>query len=256
MQNDAPALVTLEKLATSADIRDRAFAASALALRRRAEDSAEVARLYDRIRATAQHAHRDLRQRIRDKSLDRRDLLAQLQETPLEIRDHLIEEILDVAYPPLEETALREVIHYAPSGLSEILFTIENAGLRPGKSFVDLGSGLGKVVLLVALLTGAQAYGVELDSRRAGHARAAAEALELDNARFLDGDIRDVPLPLADVYYMYIPLMRSGAVAERLMRIAARKKIVLFAQPLDLTHLPWLKASTAASYWLEMYEGV
>ncbi len=203
MENDAPALVTLETLATSADIRDRAFAASALALRRHAEDPTEVARLYDRIRETARNAHADLRARMGDESFDRGELLAQLREAPLEIRDHLIEEILDIAYPPLEEALLpREVIHYSPSGLSEILFTIENARLGPDKTFVDLGSGLGKVVLLVALLTGARAYGVEIDPRLVAHARAAAQALD------------------------------------------------------DLTPLPWLKASSAASYWLEMYEGV
>ncbi len=150
---------------------------------------------------------------------------------------------------------LPEMIHYCPSGLAEILFMLENANLGPGKTFVDLGSGLGKVVLMAALLTGARAYGVEIDSLALARARSVAQSLRDDNAHFIEGDIRDVALPPADVYYMYIPLSHSTALVERLRVLAAERSIVLSSQALDLTHLPWLRPGNAASYWLEMYEG-
>lgn len=197
-----------------------------------------------------------MRGRIHDRTLDRRAFLAQLQEASLEIRDHLVEEILDIAYPPLEESPLpSEMIPYCPSGLAEILFMLENADLGPGKTFVDLGSGLGKVVLLVALLTGARAYGVELDSTLVTRARSAARSLRLDDAHFVQGDIRSAPLPPADVYYMYIPLTQSTGVVQRLEALAAERSIRLFSQALDLARLPWLRPGNAASYWLEMYRG-
>lgn len=256
MHDQAPTFAVLEGLAASTDIRDRAFAASVLSLRRAAGDHAEVAVLYERIRRAARGQHAEVRGSIRDGTLDKHAFVARLREVSVEIRDHLIEEILDIAYPPLEETPLpRDAIPYCPSGLAEILFTLENADLGPEKTLVDLGSGLGKVVLLVALLTGARACGVEIDPRLVSCARAAARSLRLDNAHFIEGDIRDIPLPRADVYYMYIPLIHSTAVVGRLAALAAEQRILLFSQALDLKHLPWLRAGKAASYWLEMYEG-
>jgi hypothetical protein len=75
---------------------------------------------------------------------------------PLELRDHWVEEILDVAYPPCAETSPRpELLLDSPSGLGEILFMLDLATLGLGRTFVDLGAGSGKAVLLVALLTGA-----------------------------------------------------------------------------------------------------
>jgi SAM-dependent methyltransferase len=256
MHGEPPALDELERLATSTDIRDRAFAANVLSLRRHLDDPERVAALYERIREAARSQHAEMRGRIQDGTLDKHAFVAHLRDAPLEIRDHLVEEILGVAYPPLEETSLpREAIPYCPSGLAEILFTIEKAHLGPGATFVDLGSGLGKVVLLVALLTGARTYGVELDPHLVSHARSAAAALHLENALFIEGDIRDAPLPPADVYYMYIPLVRPTALVTRLLEHAAERRILVFSQSLDLRQLPWLRAAHAASYWLEMYEG-
>ena len=256
IQGAAPPLSALERLATSSDIRDRAFAASVLSLRRDVEDREQVRVLYEQIRCAARTHHADVRRRIVEGTLDRRAFVAHLREAPLEIRDHLVEEILDVAYPPLDETPLGpEAIHYCPSGIAEILFMLENADLCPGKTFVDLGSGLGKVVLTVALLTGARAYGVEVDSPLVFRARSAACSLRLDEAHFIEGDLRDIPLPAADVYYMYVPLIRSTAIVERLREIAAERSIRLFSQALDLTRLPWLSPGHAASYWLQAYDG-
>ena len=256
MNSDEPSLITLERLATSADIRDRAFAASALCLRRHAvADRAEIVAVYERIRETAALEHAEVRARIRSGTLDTRAFLAQLREAPPNIRDHLVEEVLGIAYPPLEDHSLpHDASWYSPSGLSEILFTLERADLGPGKTFVDLGSGLGKVVLLVALLSGASAHGVELDPELAVQAQAAARSLNLDNAHFIAGDIRESPLPTADVYYMFIPLSRSADVASRIREFAGERRILLFSQTLDLKRLPWLRSAKAASYWLEMYE--
>ena len=256
MALETPTFTELERLGVSSDIRDRAFAASALRFLLRSEDAGRTSALYERIRGTASDHHAELRQRIREGSLDKRAFLTELHEAPFEIRDHLVEEILDIAYPPLEEIGRsREAFDYLPSGLSEILFALEHACLGPESTFVDLGSGLGKVVLLVALLSGARAIGVELDPRLASHARSAARSMNLGNARFIEGDIREIALPPADAYYMYIPLLRSADVAARLEEFARRRKIVLLSQALDTERLPWLRSANAGSYWLEMYEG-
>jgi SAM-dependent methyltransferase len=254
MHSDPPAFDRLAQLVVSTDIRDRAFAASVISARF-TEDRERAANLYARVRETALAQHRDIRKTIHDGAFDKEAFLARLHEAPAEIRDHLVEEILDVAYPPLEQGALpRDAIPYCPSGLAEILFTLEKAKLGADTTFVDLGSGLGKVVLLAALLTGARCYGVELDPLLVAHAQSAAAALSLAKAHFIEGDIRTVSLPPSDVYYMYIPLIHSTELVERLQEQAAHRKILVFASALDLKRLPWLRASNASSYWLEMYE--
>jgi SAM-dependent methyltransferase len=257
MRRHEPSLETLAALATSADIRDRAFAGGALRLRCSSEERGHVGELYERVRETARQQHQAARARIREGRLDRRAFVAELAAAPLDIRDHWVEEILDVAYPPLGATSPQpELLLDSPSGLAEILFMLDRAALGPGRTFVDLGAGSGKVVLLVALLTGARAYGVEIDPELVAHARAAARALALDGAVFIEGDMRTVPLPAADVYYSFIPSARSADVIARLAPVAAEQRIRLFAQRLDLERLPWLRAVDGASYWLETYESI
>jgi SAM-dependent methyltransferase len=256
MHDDAPSFDALERLGTSREIRDRAFAASVLTLRRYAEDRERGAALYERIRETARNCHASVRDRIREGALRPDAFLTLVRETPLDVRDHFVEELLDVAYPPLELSPLpRGAVPYCPSALSEILFAIESSSLGPDKTFVDLGSGLGKVVLLVALLTGARAYGVEIDPSLVAHGRSAARSLHLDHVHFVEGDTRSAPLPRGDVYYMYIPSTRSNDVVDRLLPFTAERKTLLFSQSLDLAQFPWLRSSHAASGWLQKYEG-
>jgi SAM-dependent methyltransferase len=231
-------------------MRDRAFAASALRLR-----GGECPAVYARIRDEAREQHAAARRAIQAGVLDKRAFLETLQAVPLEDRDHLVEEILDIAYPPLEELDLPcDAVPYSPSGLGEILFTLKRAGIGPGSTLVDLGSGLGKVVLLAAFLTGAEAYGVEIDPHLVAHARAAAVALGLERAHFIHGDIRSAELPAADAYYLFIPLHRSSDVVERLAPVAKERAIRVFSPPLDEKRVPFLRRTGATSYWLTMYE--
>src|SRR5882672_3954041 len=134
VDDDEPSPALLAELAASAELRDRAFAASATFLRSQALKGAEQLQVYERIRETARLQHAEVRAQIRAGNLDRQAFL-----TPLELRDHLVEEILDIAYPPLQKLALpREAVSYSPSGLTEILFLIAEAQLGPGKTLVDL----------------------------------------------------------------------------------------------------------------------
>jgi SAM-dependent methyltransferase len=253
--DSVPTLAELAALAGSERLEDRAFAASTLQLRPNLGAAAELAAIYARIREAAQQAHAALRARLADAGWDRAALAEQISAVPLELRDHWVEEALGIAYPPLELRPVpQELVGYSPSGLAEILSMLDRAQLGPGKHLVDLGSGLGKVVLLTALLSGANATGVELDPALVGAARAAAGELQLTRARFLEGDLRSVPLPEADVYYLFIPLQRSAQLLQRLEPIARRRRISVFAQGLDLAVAPWLRKVGHASYWLEHFE--
>jgi ubiquinone/menaquinone biosynthesis C-methylase UbiE len=71
------------------------------------------------------------------------------------------------------------------------------AGLRPGETVLDLGSGGGLDVLLSARRVGPDgtAYGLDGSPDMLALARASAEKAGVRNARFLHGHIEDIPLP-------------------------------------------------------------
>jgi SAM-dependent methyltransferase len=71
------------------------------------------------------------------------------------------------------------------------------AGLHPGETVLDLGSGGGLDVLLSArrVAPGGTAYGLDASPDMLALARANAAAAGVTNARFLYGHIEDIPLP-------------------------------------------------------------
>jgi len=71
------------------------------------------------------------------------------------------------------------------------------AGLHPGETVLDLGSGGGLDVLLSArrVAPGGTAYGLDASPDMLSLARANAAAAGITNATFLPGHIEDIPLP-------------------------------------------------------------
>ena len=71
------------------------------------------------------------------------------------------------------------------------------AGLQPGDTVLDLGSGGGLDVLLSARRVGPSgtAYGLDASTDMLALARASAAQAGAANARFLHGHIEDIPLP-------------------------------------------------------------
>lgn len=223
---------------------DRAFADGVIRMRR-----AELGHLHPRLQARANEAHAELRGRIAG-GLRGPELRALFEAAP--DRDHFVEEVLGIAYPPLEEQALGpELTPYMPSGYAEILHAIDATGLARGQRFVDVGAGLGKAVLLAELLTDAECTGLELDPTLARLASDAAAALGL-RARVTCGDARTAPLPPVDVMFLYLPFTGS-VLAEVLARIACR---YLCAGPLDAAKHPRLadlRAVGEPRSWLQVY---
>src|ERR1700679_2728882 len=111
------------------------------------------------------------------------ELLTWLASLPSRDRDVALEERLGIAdtglgaSPADPLTPGEDLIGYHPSGVAAILCALAEAPVTRDDVLVDLGSGLGKVVLLTALLTGATARGVELQPALVGRARLAAARL-------------------------------------------------------------------------------
>lgn len=98
-----------------------------------------------------------------------------------------------------------EMIHYESTPVSAVLELVDRARLTGGDRFVDVGSGLGQVVLLVHLLTGVEATGLEVVPAYVARARGEAERLGVDGVTFREGDARFADLCGGTVYFMFSP---------------------------------------------------
>jgi len=100
----------------------------------------------------------------------------------------------------------------------------ENSGV-----FVDIGAGMGQVVMLVNLLTGITARGIEIDPALCRYAARCAGTLGLTGATFTHADARQALYPGANVFFMFTPFTGKmlQQVLQRLQREAQHKKIKL-----------------------------
>jgi precorrin-6B methylase 2 len=82
---------------------------------------------------------------------------------------------------------------------------VEAARLTEADIFFDEGSGLGQVAILVHLLRGSAAKGIEIEPAYCGYARACAAELGLSRVEFLEADAREADYSAGTVFFMYTP---------------------------------------------------
>jgi len=121
------------------------------------------------------------------------------------------------------ETRAREpeMVFYQPTPARVIAELLEMMPIAPSDVFYDLGSGLGQVCILVHLLTGARARGIEFEPAYCAYARESARRLNLSNVEFINGDARAQDYTNATIVFMYTPF--TGAMLERVLRKIERE---------------------------------
>ena len=142
--------------------------------------------------------------------------------------DLLVGGLLDADGLPRERaTPEPEMVAYQPTPARSILQLVERANIGPADFLYDLGAGLGRVAILVALLTGARARGIEFEPAYSEYAQRCARRLNVSGVDFLQADVRDAPLAEGTVYFLYTPfrgeLLRQ--VLERLRAEASERLI-------------------------------
>ena len=141
------------------------------------------------------------------------------------------------------------MVFYQPTPARAILDLIERAGIGPEDVFCDLGSGLGRVVLLVALLTGARSRGVEFEPAYSEHAQRCASALNLRGVELVCADAREASLADGTVYFLYTPF--RGAL---LQQVLARLHTEARNRPIRVCTFGPCTAEVARSSWLRLAE--
>ncbi|MBK6916273.1 MAG: class I SAM-dependent methyltransferase [Deltaproteobacteria bacterium] len=165
-----------------------------------------------------------------------------IRRQPVELRDGWLDVALDLPALPPDSPLPRGAVPYLPAGVDAILGLVERAPLRRHDTLVDIGAGLGRVVMLAALLTGATATGVELQAPLVAAARHIAASLGDVRVSFVHGDAREI-LPDGSVYVMYAPCNGAmlQAVLARLEAYAHRRAYVLVTIDLPLPPCAWLR---------------
>src|SRR3989338_3270616 len=84
----------------------------------------------------------------------------------------------------------------------EVYEAFKRIGLHRHKSFIDLGSGDGKAVLIAALFC-KRAVGIELDNNLFGKSMEIQRKLRIPNAIFYKSNFYDHPISELDVVFTY-----------------------------------------------------
>jgi SAM-dependent methyltransferase len=130
--------------------------------------------------------------------------------------DLIVAPLLNDGEPGEPQVVLeKEMVPYQPTPARVVLELIERTQLGPQDLLCDLGSGLGHVCLLAALLTGCRARGVELEPSYCAYAARTAQALDLRGVDFICSDAREAPLEGATVYFLFTPF--RGALLQQVV---------------------------------------
>ena len=161
--------------------------------------------------------------------------------------DLLIAMLLDAGEVAPERAQLEpEMVRYQPTPAKLILSFLERTQVSSRDLVVDLGSGLGWVVILTALLRGARARGIELEPVYCAYAERCAEQLNTRGVQFTQGDARTADLAGGTIYFMYTPF-RGALLTEVLNRL----QLLAATQPLRLcTYGPCTAEVASTATWL------
>jgi hypothetical protein len=161
--------------------------------------------------------------------------------------DALVNGLLLMGTAP-EETREREpeMVFYQPTPARVVLELVEEANFRPGDVFYDIGSGLGQVSILVHLLSGICAKGVEFEPAYCDYARRCARELNLSRVEFINADAREADYTDGTVFFLYTPFESRilEQVLGRLGDASRTREIRLYTYgpcTLQVTRQRWLE---------------
>ena len=146
------------------------------------------------------------------------------------------------------ERLIRQAARLAP--LTERLF--REAGIAPGQRVLDLGSGVGDVVMLVARLVGdsGEVVGIERDPRSLDRAQARVAEAGLNNVSFIQSDVSQITaserFDAAVGRFILMWLPDPASVLRQLSLLVRPGGVVAFQEP---SWAPVFAISTHLTLW-------
>lgn len=165
-------------------------------------------------------------------------------------RDRWANQLLGLGDLPDDDTDLpRGSVPYLPSSVDVLLRTVDRARVTSRDVFVDVGSGLGRAMVLVHLMTGAAAVGLEIQAGLVGKAKRIAEQLQLAHVSTVHGNAVDLIryMTLGSVFFFYCPFGKDdlGRAMTALEPLARVRPLRLCFVDMPAPELPWLSEEPA-----------
>jgi hypothetical protein len=138
------------------------------------------------------------------------------------------------------------MVHLERTPARVVLEMMDGLNLTGEETIVDLGSGLGHVVLVFGLLKNAKCIGIEIETLYCEASMRAMETLNIPNVSIVNEDVQDVDLGEGDIFFMYSPFFGHvmNCVLTKLRHIAEKKRIRICSygnSTLVLGGEPWLR---------------
>ncbi|HWV67714.1 hypothetical protein [Chitinophaga sp.] len=145
-----------------------------------------------------------------------------------------------------------EMVYYQKTPARIIFELAEKAAFTKEDVFYDIGSGLGQVAMLVHLLTGATARGIEFEPAFCDYANNCVAQLYLSNIVFINTDARAADYSEGTVFFMFTPFRGKimQQVLEMLKKESLQRKIRVITYGPCTTHVAlqdWLHLITPAN---------
>jgi SAM-dependent methyltransferase len=174
---------------------------------------------------------------------------AALLDVPPRARDQWVDTVLGLGELPdqLQDDGPAlplGCVPYLPCPVDALLRVVDQASIADTDVFVDVGSGLGRAAMLVHLLTGAEAIGIEVQPALARATRDLAARLGLSRVTCIEGDARSFAgfTTSGSVFFFYCPFSgeRLAKVLTDLESIAQIRPLRICCVQLPLPPCPWL----------------
>jgi len=120
-----------------------------------------------------------------------------------------------------------EMVYYQKTPARIVFELAERSHFTKEDVFLDLGSGLGQVTILINLLAGITARGIEFEPAFCDYAGDCAANLSLSNVTFINADARKADYSEGTVFFMFTPFRGEilQEVLEMLRKESLRRKI-------------------------------
>jgi SAM-dependent methyltransferase len=201
-----------------------------------------------------------VRERIENAAHDRLAFRAALLTVPVDARDAWLDRVLGLGAPPDDGPELpRGCVPYLPCGVDALMEIVDRAQVGPTDVFVDVGSGVGRAVAFVHLLSGAAVIGIEIQSGLVHAARDVARVVSSKISN-VHGDAVELTgrITIGSVFFLYCPFSgeRLRQVLADLRAMAQTRPIRVCCVDLALPACEWLAAEPAASANVTVYRSV
>jgi hypothetical protein len=160
--------------------------------------------------------------------------------------DVFVDGLLGLGRAPQEtQPILPGMIGYQATPARLVLDLIARTNLSAHDVFYDIGSGLGRVVLLAGLLSPAHARGIEFESAYCAYAQQLAQHLRLARVTFHHADARQADYTDGTVFFLYTP-----CTGQMLQEVLEALHVQARTRPITLATYGPCTAHVAQQPWL------